>query len=97
MHSNRDRHASRSAESPPTQNTSLPSAASVLDPVTGAPRKQMLCAWAAAAIFLENDGLTVLQSTHIWPRAKWERKPSLPSAASSTASGWASIDRKSVV
>src|SRR6266404_3174470 len=91
MHSNRGRHVSRSADSPPIQNTSLPSAASVLDPVTGTPRKRTLWACASAAIFLENDGLTVLQSIHNWPGVNRERNPSLPRAASSTASGWASI------
>src|SRR5260221_566890 len=68
MHSNRGRYASKSADSPPTQNTSLPSAASVLEPVTGAPRKRIPCARASAAIFLENDGLdrksTRLNSSH---------------------------------
>src|SRR2546428_7396361 len=91
MHSNTGRQDSKADDSPPIQITSLSSAVSLLDPVTGAPRKRTLWACASAAIFLENDGLTVLQSIHNWPGANRERNPSLPRAASSTASGWASI------
>src|ERR1035441_7019158 len=91
MHANSGRQVSKSPASPPTKKVSCDAAAMSLEPLTGAPRKRMRCACDSAAIFLENDGLTVLQSLHIWPGANRERNPAWPKAASSTAAGCASI------
>src|SRR5258706_7540527 len=91
MHSSKGRQVSRSVAAPPTQKTNVASAAGLSEPVTGASRKRMPRAGAAAAISLENDGLTVLQSTHNRPGANLERNPSSPTAAFATAWVGASI------
>src|SRR5438132_1936314 len=90
-HSSRGRYVSKSPDSPPTQKASFANSAWPLEPVTGAPRKPTPLPFASAAIFLENDGLTVLQSIHFWPGSGCPRNPSLPKAACSTASGCASM------
>src|SRR6266403_424659 len=64
MHPKKARHASKSSDSPPTQNTSFPRAAWPFEPVTGASRKRMWSARDCFAISLDNDGLTVLQPSH---------------------------------
>src|SRR6516165_7069955 len=63
-HNKSGRIFSTSDLSPPTQKTSLPSAATGAEPVTGASRKRTLRRAASVASILENDGFTVLQSTH---------------------------------
>src|SRR6266446_1777954 len=64
------------------------------EPVTGASTKRTSRRAASAAIFLENDGLTELQSTQSAFGLRLPRKPLRPSAACSTASGCASIVNK---
>src|SRR6266446_4295820 len=65
------------------------------EPATGASRKRTFLACASDAISRENEGLTVLQSIQSASGRSRSRNPSLPSAVSWTAAGWASIVNKS--